>query len=381
MCRYTLIIFLLFPLVSFSQVRLSFEKADSLTCEYFLQGKWNKLIELSDEAFKENIDSKLMHQRAGYAYFMTGDYTAAKHQYEKALAFDRSDEITRAYLYYSCLNSGSFNARYYAGQLSADDASKLGIKKFSPVESIDTEFNLKTNQTTTRSNQIYYRAGINTELGYRLSVYQAYAYYEQSIRNVLTQQPEYMMLLKYTPVPDWQIKTAYHHLFTKIGNVNYPADLGFIALVRQMHRLKIEVNASLLNSPIATTQQTGIHAGFVFPGKSNVYLNSAVVGMSENSGFRTIFAETAGFKCIGDLWMEGNLTLGNLKNYNTNNSVYVYNPADPTVFRTGLSLVWFAGRHLVFTGNFTFDRQEIEILTPNNHYYQSSYSGGIKWKL
>jgi hypothetical protein len=103
--------------------------------------------------------------------------------------------------------------------------------------------------------------------------------------------------------------------------------------------------------------------------------------MSENSGFRTIFAETAGFKCIGDLWMEGNLTLGNLKNYNTNNSVYVYNPADPTVFRTGLSLVWFAGRHLVFTGNFTFDRQEIEILTPNNHYYQSSYSGGIKWKL
>jgi hypothetical protein len=381
MRRYAIILFLLFPLFSYSQERLSFQKADSLSYQYFLQGKWYNLIELSKEAFKQNIDSKFFHQRAGYAYYMTGDYTAAKYQYEKALAYDKSDEITREYLYYSSLNAGSINTRYYAGNLSYDQATKLGIRKFNPVESIDTEFNLKTNQTTTRSNQIYYRAGINSELGYRVSLYQAYSYYEQSIRNLLTQQPEYLILLKYTLTPGWLFKTAYHHMFTTIGNANYPADLGFIALAREMNRIKLEVNASFLNSSLSTTQQFGLQAGYVFPGKSNGYFNSAVVAMTENSTFRTIFAETAGVKCIGNLWAEGNITLGNLKNYNTNNSIYVYNSADPTVFRSGISLVWFAGRHLVFSGNFTFDQQEIEILTSNNHYYQYSYSGGIKWKL
>jgi hypothetical protein len=297
------------------------------------------------------------------------------------VAFDLADEITREFLYYSSLYAGAFNTRYYAGNLSYDLATKLGIKSINPVESIDTEFNLKTNQTTTRSNQIYYRAGINTELGYRVSLYQAYSYYEQTISKILTQQPEYLALLKWTLSPDWQIKTAYHHLFTTVGNTKYPADLGYIALFRQLNRFNLETNASLLRTSLSTTQQFGLHAGVILPGKSNFYFTSAVIGMIENAVYRTIFSEKAGIKCIRDLWAEGNITMGNLKNYNTCNSLYVYNSADPSVFRTGLSLLWFKGKHLVISGNFTFDQQKIEYNTPNKYYYQYSYSGGIKWKL
>jgi hypothetical protein len=381
MCRYIVILLLFFPLASFSQVQLSFQKADSLSYQYYLKGDWRKLIDITKNAFNHDIESKFLRQRAGYAYFMSGDYYAAKTQYEKALSFDQSDNVTREYLYYSCLNAGYMNTRYYAGNLEYDSANKLGIHKYNPVEYVDTEINLKTNQESTRSNQVYYRAGINTELGYRVSLYQACSFYEQYIGNVLTQQPEYLAILKITIAPAWQVKTAYHRLFTSVGNTNYPENLGFIALSSQLNRFNLEANASVLQSVLTTTQQYGFQARYVLPGRPNIYFTSAVAGMIENSASRTIFSESAGLKCISNLWAEGNITLGNLKNYSTCNSLYVNNSTDPSVFRTGLTLAWFLGKHLELSGNFTFDQQEIVNFTTNKYYYQYSYSGGIKWKL
>jgi hypothetical protein len=381
MHKSAIIILLLFPLVGFSQVPLSFQRADSLTYQYYLAGDWKKLIELSREAGKLNIDSKFIRQRTGYAYFMTGDYYAAKNQYEKALEFDQSDDITRDYLYYSCLNAGSINTRFYAGNLSLDSSTKLGINLYNPVESVDTEFNLKTNQTTTRSNQTYFRIGINSELGYRVSLYQAYSYYEQTVSSVRTQQPEYLALLKFSLSPIWHIKAAYHGLFTNVGPAKYTANLGFIALSSQLNRFNLEANASILKSSSSTTQQIGFQAGLVLPGRSNIYFTSSVIAMMENSTNRTIFSETAGFKCTKYLWAESNITLGNLKNYNTCNALYIYNSVDPSDFRTGFSLIYFMGKHLSLIGNFTFDQQEIENNTVNKNYYQYSYSGGLKWKL
>jgi len=381
MVRHTVIILLLLPLFSFSQSKLSFSKADSLTYQYYLNGDWKKLIDVSKEAASLNFESKLMRQRAGYAYFMSGDYYSALNQYEKAYEFDQSDTITKEMLYYSNLYAGSINTRYFAGNLSQASMARLGIVPTNPVESIDSEFNLKTNNTTTRSSQMYYRIGIYSDIGYRASLYQAYSYYNQTISKVVTQQPEYLALLRYTLSPIWHLKAAYHHLFTKVGNVNLPENLGFVAVTSQLNRYSLEVNASVLNSSLRTTNQFGFHAGATLPGKQGIYLNSAIVGMYENAAFRTIFAETADLKCSKNLWAEGNLTLGNLNNYSANNSLYVYNSVDPSVFRTGFSLICFLGKNLTISGNFTFDRMENSSVTTNKYYNQYSYSGGLKWKL
>lgn len=381
MYKYVVIFLLFFPLFSFSQAKLDFQKADSLSYQYYLKGDWKNLIEITKEAFKQRIDSKFMYQRAGYAYFMTGDYYAAKRQFKKALKFDQADDFTREYLYYSALNAGSQNTRYYAGNLSEESASRLGIRQFNPIESVDAEFNLKTNTVKTRSNQNYYRIGINSELGYRVSLYQAYSYFDQTISNELTKQPEYLALLKWTLSPVWHVKTAYHRFFTNIGNISYPGNLGYIALSSQLNRFNLEANGSILKSSLATTRQMGFQAGVVLPGRSNIYLTSSVVEMFELDASRIIYSQTAGLKCFSNLWAEGNITLGNLKNYNTFNSLYVYNSQDPSVFRTGFSLFYFLGKHISLIGNFTFNQQEIENNTANKNYYQYSYSGGIKWKL
>ncbi len=381
MYKYLVLGFLLLPAISFSQDKLTFQQADSLSYSYFQKGEWEKLKIFMQQAFKKEIDSKFMRQRAGYAYFVTGDFTSAKIQYEKAFEFDQSDEVTREYLYYASLNSGAEDARLLAENLPAGVATALGIKRYQPVDLIDTEFNLKTNQTTSRSNQMYYRFGIKSDIGYRFSLYQAFSYYEQTISNQLTRQPEYLALVKWSLSPIFQVKAAYHHLASNAGSVAYPGDMGFIGLSAQFKNFSLEANTSLLKTSLATTQQTEFQAGIMVPGKANLYLKSAVIGMYESAASRTIYSETAGLRCTGNLWAEGNITLGNLKNYSSNNSLYVYNALDPSVFRTGLSLVYFLGKHLSVLGNFTFDQQKIESSSINNLYYQYSYSGGLKWKL
>lgn len=381
MRKSIILIFIFLPLLGFTQSKLGFQKADSLSYQYYLKGEWNKLITLTNVAFNEGVDSKFIRQRAGYANFMTGDYTSAGIQYKKALAFDQQDELTKEYLYYSALNSGSENSRYYAGNLSAQTIKKLGLKRFNPVGYIDTEYSMKTNQTTTRSNQVYYRFGIQSELGYKVSLYQGFSYYEQIISNVLTRQPEYVAIFKWSLNPVWQIKGGYHHLFTNVGNISYPGNLGLIALAAHLNRFIFETNASMLKASSAITKQVGLQTGVVLPGRSNLYITVSLVGMSESGSLRAIYSQTAGLKLSKNLWAEGNITLGNLKNYNTFNSLYVYNPADPTMFRSGISLAYFIGKHLSVLGNFTFDQQKMSNSTNNNYYYQYSYSGGLKWKL
>lgn len=382
MYKYALILLLLLPLASFPQSKLTFAKADSLSYQYYLRGEWKQLKALTREAFRLDIDSKFMRQRAGYASFMTGDYTEAALQYTKAAGFDQADEFTREYLYYSALNAGWESSRLYAGNLSSNTAARLRIHKVNPVAAIDAEYNLKTNEATSRSNQIYYRFGINTELGYRLSLYQAFSYYEQVISNELTRQPDYFLLMQYTLSPVWQFKGAYHRLFTSIAGVKYPANVGFLAASARFNRFRLEANTSLLRSATTKAGQTGLQVNYTLPGRSNIYLTGAVAEMSESGSYRTVYSQSAGLKCSSRLWAEGNITLGNLKNYNALNALYVYNSQDLSVFRSGLTLFYFLGKHLTLIGNFTFNQQQIENSTSNPYYYyQYSYSAGIKWKL
>jgi hypothetical protein len=188
-------------------------------------------------------------------------------------------------------------------------------------------------------------------------------------------------ILKWSPNPVWQIKGAYHHLFTNVGSTAYPGNLGLLAIAANINRFNFEANTSFLKAASTKTLQMGLQASVVLPGKSDIYLKGSAVGIIESGAFRTIYAQTAGLKCAKNLWAEGNITLGNLNNYNTLNSLYIYNSADPSIFRTGFSLIYFLGKHLSILGNFTFDQQQYTTNSVTNNYFQYSYSGGLKWKL
>lgn len=383
MYKLLILLFLFFSLLSKAQEKISYQQVDSLTYNYFLKGEWDNLVNISQNAIKQGIEFKYLYQRTGYAHFMRADYFACQAMYEKALKFDQSDPITLEYLYYCGLNTGSEGySRYYAKELDVGLQKRLGIKNIIPVEQIDLEYNFKTNDATTRSDPYFYRLGIKTLLGYRLSLYQSVSYFGQTIDGSKIKQPEYFALLRWSVTPKIQVKCAFHGTNTKISNYNYPAYLGFLALSSQIKRLNIEGNISVLALETTNVAQLGLQAGVVLPGRSFLYFTSSLDEMIEEGSARTVFSQSVGLKCLKNLWAEGNVTLGNLKNYRALNCQYIYNTLDPTFFRMGLAFFYNLDHHFALIGDFTYDQKEFGASSNNKqHYNQLSLSGGIKWKL
>jgi len=359
---------------------ITFHTADSITYQCYLAGDWDKLIETGKEAIELNVDFKYLRQRMGYAYFVKADYFASQKHYEKALEFDESDPDTREYLYYCGLNTGNLaNARIHAQKLPEDAKKRLGIRAINPVASVDLEYNYKSNNSDTRSNPAYFRAGLYTQTGYRLSLYQSASNYKQTVDSVLIKQPDYFALLNWSVTSHTSLSVAYHHLNTSLDGYKYPGNLVFASLSRRVNRFTLGLNGSFFRYDIGDFKQVGLMAGVTLPGRSNFYFNTYISGLIEKDKSRLIFAQYAGARILKKVWAEGTVTLGNIQNYNDHNALYIYNSIDPTLFRTGLSLYWNISKNLTLYGNYLYDTKQVEQTT--NQYIQQSFLGGFIWKL
>jgi hypothetical protein len=388
MGKFIIVAFLFVSMTTKAQPPLTFLSVDSITYQCYQAGDWEKLINVGNEAIKQNIDYKRLRQRIGYAFFVKSDYYAAQLHYEKALAFDEYDADTHAYLYYCGLNTGNEAfARFHAEKLPKDLQQRLKEEAFKPVDAIDLEYNYKALNTISRSNPTYLRAGISTQLGYRLSLYQSVSNYQQTFGTSLTKQPEYFALLSWSVNSHTSLSAAYHYLNSSINGYKYPGNLLFAALITKIDRFSLGLNSSILNANLKNLMQFGLQAGVTLPGKPNIYFNSGVSGMIETGNARIIFSQTAGARLTKSVWAEGNITLGNLLNYHDHNALYIYNSVDPTTFRTGLSLFWYLVKRVTLVGNYTYDTKQMELNNINynqqsfKNYKQQSFSGGIIWKL
>ena len=385
MYKFLIIILMLFPVLLKSQEKLTYQNVDSLTNLYSKKGAWSEMINLALRAEHQGIEFNNLYQRAGYAYFMLSDFTTSQLQYEKAYGFDPSDPITIEYLYYCGLNLGNEEySRYYALKLPAEAKKRLGITPgITPVGEVDAEYNYKITDGSNRSDPMYYRLGIKTLFGNRLSLYQAVSQYSQKIGSYNIRQPEYYARIKYAITPKILVQGAFHGINTKMNANSYPAYLGALALSSQLSRFNIEGNASVMSIDTTTVEQFGVQGNVMLPGKSSVYFTTGLSELREVNNSHTIFSQSVGLKCLKNLWAEGNITLGNLNNYNTLNALYVFNTYDPTKFRYGFSLFYFLNKHLSFNANFTYDQKEYTNNNSSNYLYynQFSISGGLKWKL
>ncbi len=359
---------------------ITIHSVDSITYQCYLTGDWDKLIEIGDLAIAQNIDFKLLRQRMGYAYFVKADYFASQKQYEKALAFDEDDPATREYLYYCGLNTGNIAyARFQARKLSAETKKRLGIHAINPAASIDLEYNYKSNNGENRSNPAYFRAGLYTQTGYRLSLYQSVSNYKQTVNSILIKQPDYFALINWSVNSHTSLSVAYHYLNTGLDGYKYPGNLVYASISRSLYRFTLGLNGSFFRYDLGDFTQIGLHAGVVLPVKSSVYFNTYLNGLIEKQSSKFIFAQYAGVRIYKSLWAEANVTLGNMQNYNDHNALYIYNSIDPTLFRTGLSLYWYVNKSITLYGNYLYDTKQVEQTT--NQYIQHSLLGGIIWKL
>lgn len=380
-----ILISLFIPFAVYSQQNTDLNITDSITWSYYQQYKWDELIKSGKDATKKGIDFKYLRQRMGYAYFAKGDFYNAMKHYEKSLKFDKKDEISHLYLYYSALNTGNESlARYYASKLSVEKRKELKINSFRPVDAVDFEYSKKLNNNDLRSNPDFFRLGINSQIGFKLNLYQTVSRYNQITEltnNIM--QDEYFASLSFTALRKTIISLGYHYVNTRVNtetdSLKYIGNLWTGNINQTFGVFNFGLSGSVYNTEFSKTTQFGMQIGAILPGKLSPYIQSSVYNINESDDNRIVFSEKAGILITKKLWTEAYVTLGNLNNYVDLNGLYIYNALDQTTFRTGLSAYWYLNRHLTVYSNYTFDKKlVIETQYP---YNQHSITGGIIWKI
>jgi len=387
--KYIIIIIFTARLSLQAQSQLDFSYVDSATYSYYLNGAWDKLINLGDTAIKQNIDFKYLRQRLGHAYYLNEDYVKAGKHFRKAYVFDSYDPFTLQYLYYSCLSMGQEDAAaLVAGRMDKELRKSLSANLFKPVESVSAEYNFKYAGTSLRTNPQYVNFGISSRLGSRLALYQMISKYRQTITVRLPyrdsyindEQSEYYALLKVSLARNLLFKSAYHYLYTTYSISTTTSHLGYAGLSTLSSNFLMGIDASVRYDAGEYIKQFGILTGINSMGSHKIYLTGYLSLLNENSTNRVIYTQKAGIKISKGFWLEGNAILGNLNNFNDFSAMYIYNSIDPTTFRAGSTLYFYSGKHISLWLNFAYEKKQFyEDL--NYHYNQFSYLGGIKWKI
>jgi len=389
-----LIAFLFFLMPLSAQQKLNTVMVDSTSYNYYLNGNWNELIDFGKDAMKEGIDFNYLQQRMGYAYFVKGNYFAAIRHYNNALRFDAVDPVSHTYLYYSAVNINDLvMARYHLSKLDAENQAMLKVKKTRLVDAVDLEYNYKINKdyainnaltSDLRSNPHYKRIGLNSQLGYRFSLYQSYSTYSQLTDYINeTIQNEYYVGGVYSLFSRTSLMGAYHYVgtnfTTETDNFQTPGNLWFGKLTHSFNRFDISLSQSSFTNDYIDVSQTGLQFGFTLPLKGKIYLKSSLYNITESDTSRLVFNQTIGALIARRFWLQGSVTLGNLNNFVDNNALYLYNSMDHTTFRTGGSLFYYLGKHITLFTNYTFDKKLM--IDSQYTYKQHSITGGIIWKI
>ncbi|MFZ4583450.1 MAG: tetratricopeptide repeat protein [Paludibacter sp.] len=382
-----IIIALFFPVLVMAQQTITYQTADSVTFACYLNGDWEKLINYGNEAIRQDVDFKNLRKRLGYAHFVKNEFYFAIKQYEKALQFDKNDMDIILYLYYCGLKTSDATiANFYASKLTLDLQKSEALKSSKLLQSADFELNYKINDDSLdiRSNPTYYRFGIMSRLNYRFNLYQAFSQYTQTVNTTTaTLQSEYYAGLNFTANAHNSFDIAYHYVGTKVDTTLFGGHLFFGKYIHKVGALNYGVNTSLLTNLMGNYTQFGVFGGLTFGAKSNFYLNSSLSLVTDSVTTNFIFAQTLGARIAKPLWLEGNITLGNLKNYNDNNALYIYNSLDATVFRAGSSAFLNISKGITLFTNYTYDLKQLDdiFLNIKYNYNQHSISGGLIWKL
>jgi hypothetical protein len=387
--RYSLIILFFASVTAAGQSNLNYQYIDSMTYKFYLQKEWDKLIRTGKEAVDSGIDYKFLRQRLGVAYFAEADYLESRKHFKKAESFDSYDQFNNLSLYYTYLNTvQSDYSWFYASKLPDNIKKDNNIKQFKLVESIDLEYNFKYAATNLRGNPQYVRAGIASRPFLRLGIYQMAAVFDQDIAvignqgnsSINNRQSEYYALLKLNLSSSFILKSAYHYFNINYSSTPSRSDLGLIGLSACFSRFNLDGSVSVLNTGQGYVNQYSLGAGVTFTGRRQTYLVSSFALVDHSETDNLIFTQKAGIQLNRNIWAEGNVTFGNLTDFHDFDALYLYNSVDPTVFKSGITSFFRAGKKFTLWANYNYEMKEYYELG-SNYYNQFSYLIGIKWNL
>ncbi len=201
--------------------------------QLYLDKKWPELIKYGNKASKSGYDYFYLQMRIGIAYYENKNYCLAENHFKKALAFSSNDALALEYLYYCYVFTGRYEeARKLSKQFNKQLAEKTGIDKLSSVDFVIIEGGTKITDSasyydkSTKKNSnyfnpaLYIHAGIGSSIKNRISIFNAFTYFNQTTFTGTVSQFQYYLKSAIPIKNNWLISPAFHWI-----NVGHTAEI------------------------------------------------------------------------------------------------------------------------------------------------------------
>lgn len=163
-----------------AQDTLTSTNVESQSYSLLTQTKWDELIRFGNKALSNGFDYYYLRYRLGVAYYMKKKYRIAAVHFEKAIAFNSTDEAIE-YLYYCYLYSAQYErARWLTKSFSPAAVLYTGSDKFNAISFATLEGGIGTSDSSKQfQNETYVQAGLGLYVNKRFSLFQAVTYFTQ----------------------------------------------------------------------------------------------------------------------------------------------------------------------------------------------------------
>ncbi len=373
-----------------AQESMTYREANDRSFILYEKAAWKELLQFGKTAIAAKQDFILLRLRMGYAAFMLSGYSEALQHYEAVLQKDTYNETAR---YYSWLSLQYLNRNELAGtHVRYFSRELLQKEKLKPVAftGAGIESSFKNTGLSVRGSGWYNRIDLGLRLGWNLYMNQSVAMFNQTIgepgltavinnRSININQKEYYNRLIFNAGRHWQVKGAYHYLYTPFNNFVYDNQAAMIALRYNGSYVNVQADAIVGNVTDTSQQQYNLHLEVYPRGNLSLYGISTATIRNRNGQTGFNFKQVAGCRLFKNTWLEANATLGPFSNLFENDALYLYNAIDRNLFKGGATLYMAIRPTLLLQAGYTFEQRER--FKTNNTFYQHSITGGLSWKF
>lgn len=181
MYRLIILIFLFSSITSAAQSELNFKTVEDSSFALYLKQDWNQLEKFGMQAIRNKIDYFYLSERIGIAYYAQKKYQLAAPQFEKAKAFNSSNDLNQEYLFYSyAFNNRYDEALHLTKHFPNDLKKKTGTIKPAAINLVQLDFTVKIPENSSIATPYYYFGfGLNHRITRGFSLFHSYAFSHQ----------------------------------------------------------------------------------------------------------------------------------------------------------------------------------------------------------
>ncbi len=415
-----------------------FQTADSITYSLYLQGQWQSLIKIGNQAIAQGHDYFYMRMRVGIAYYMQQHYRKAAGHFEKALLFNSRDKNAANYLLqgyqwsgldleaasltkrYSHFFQSSHDKNYIKGVSVFAGGAMSGIAKKIAQIDLDQTANIYgeisgsgrlryahlgfilspatqyrwylgyTHLQLAKHQRIIFSGTDTLDNNYTLFQHQLFISLPFRISNGLYIIPSFNLInindrpyvVKYVP-----LSNKYTTSRPQYSIYNYTA---LLKLVREMPYFSLSGAAghSYLNN---NNQWQGALGMSLYPyANLNLYTFARFSAVAEDHIFNWHYKLGAGGKILPGIWLQGNYAWGYLKNTFDDDGSILFNTSGTINSKAGITAYLLINKSMTLQFDYSLVRQQDSYISYlNNNTYTTNFvkfnnhhiMGGLKWKL